>query len=658
MGSSVKDVLTTVAIVGLSFLAPGSQAFTWTLLAKRVAFTLISQRVMEALAPDQAVFDNTVNSAKVTKSGTNQNIPVLYGQAVVGGTVVYLNITGASNEYLHLVYVLSEGECDSLVGITMDDVDYLDAKFAGLVDVYFMNGTDSQAAEPNCVANNTEWTTDHKLSGICYCYIRLKYDTDAFGGIPNMEFELKGRKVYDPRNGVTAWSDNAALCIADYLNNDRFGRGLSYDDIDIIDSANYIDFGSGSLYTVNGLVNTAATTFDNTKALLTSCRGSLIHRLGKYVLDVDQPDYTSVTELEFNEDTYLQNGITIDIRDKKRLVNTVKVSFNDRSTDYEANTIVIQSANALAVDGTPLEVHLSLPFTTSSAMARRIGTVELNRNRLNLFVDVTLPIAYIMLEVGDIVGLNYDLAGWEDKRFQILSVEINNDEVNLQLQEYLADVHDTALGGSSVLEYDPAPDTDTLTDNIGYISQGGPSIPPPLGTMSCGDGFSYVMHLWEPVGQTITFTGTDFRTYSPSYPTNDGVEIFDETNASPWTPTFGSIQGGPTWDICGGSVWSSSTKPASEWVRYPFIDTDISWGGFNHLFEPTTLGPTVTMTNLNPGEQYAVTWEDPVTGYSMDEFKVVAWDPAAGGSEADASTHLTRTFDWHITGGATYPAGT
>jgi hypothetical protein len=55
-------------------------------------------------------------------------------------------------------------------------------------------------------------------NNIAYLYIRMKYDQSAYpNGIPLFTAVVRGKRVFDPRSSTTAWSDNAALCIRDYL---------------------------------------------------------------------------------------------------------------------------------------------------------------------------------------------------------------------------------------------------------------------------------------------------------------------------------------------------------------------------------------------------------------------------------------------------------
>ena len=47
------------------------------------------------------------------------------------------------------------------------------------------------------------------------------------GGVPKVTCLVKGKKVYDPRTGETAWSRNPVLCLRDLLLSDRYGSARS-----------------------------------------------------------------------------------------------------------------------------------------------------------------------------------------------------------------------------------------------------------------------------------------------------------------------------------------------------------------------------------------------------------------------------------------------
>jgi hypothetical protein len=171
-------------------------------------------------------------------------IPVIYGRRRVGGTRVFIEVSGASNEYLHIVVVVSEGPVTSIDNVYLDDVLATDTKFTGLLTVTKHLGTPGEGADAALSADVPKWTSDCKLSNCAYLYVKLKYDRNAFSGLPTITADVRGRTLYDPRDGQTWYSNNPALVIRDYLSNTLYGRGIAssaIDDTSISVAANACD---------------------------------------------------------------------------------------------------------------------------------------------------------------------------------------------------------------------------------------------------------------------------------------------------------------------------------------------------------------------------------------------------------------------------------
>ena len=171
-------------------------------------------------------------------------IPVIYGRRRVGGTRVFIEVSGSSNEYLHLVLVLSEGPVTAIDNVYLDDVLSTDAKFTGLLTVTKHLGTPGEPADATLTADVPKWTSACKLSNCAYLYVKLKYDRNAFSGLPTITADVRGRTLYDPRDGQTRYSNNPALVLRDYLSNTIYGRGIAssaIDDTSIAAAANACD---------------------------------------------------------------------------------------------------------------------------------------------------------------------------------------------------------------------------------------------------------------------------------------------------------------------------------------------------------------------------------------------------------------------------------
>ena len=171
-------------------------------------------------------------------------IPVIYGRRRVGGTRVFIEVSGSSNEYLHLVLVLSEGPVTAIDNVYLDDVLSTDAKFTGLLTVTKHLGTPGEPADATLTADVPKWTSACKLSNCAYLYVKLKYDRNAFSGLPTITADVRGRTLFDPRDGQTRYSNNPALVLRDYLSNTIYGRGIAssaIDDTSISAAANACD---------------------------------------------------------------------------------------------------------------------------------------------------------------------------------------------------------------------------------------------------------------------------------------------------------------------------------------------------------------------------------------------------------------------------------
>jgi hypothetical protein len=112
-----------------------------------------------------------------------------------------------------------------------------------------------------------EWNNTHTMTGLANIWVRIKYDTTTLEGrVPNIACVVKGKKLYDPRDSSTAWSDNPALMIRDYLTNTDYGCGASLSEIDdtaIITSANRCDTFISTTHGTIGDNNTGGTVYDD-----------------------------------------------------------------------------------------------------------------------------------------------------------------------------------------------------------------------------------------------------------------------------------------------------------------------------------------------------------------------------------------------------------
>lgn len=182
--------------------------------------------------------------------------PVIYGAIRTGGVITFIGTSGTNNEFLHLVITLC-GHSVKQIGTMYFDGVAVEENGAGQADGTTLNGlvtvernlgSATQAAFPGLVAALPgQWTEAHTQSGRAGVHVQLTYDATAFpNGVPNITFDVIGNdQVYDWRSASRGFTDNAALCLADYLSNATYGLGADvtaeFSSADAIEAANTCD---------------------------------------------------------------------------------------------------------------------------------------------------------------------------------------------------------------------------------------------------------------------------------------------------------------------------------------------------------------------------------------------------------------------------------
>lgn len=239
---SLKGPSLTAAIAAAVALAtPGGQPVAAFLTTFAVSYGL--QAWSQREARKRALED--VADRKVMIRSAVAPRRLIYGEAMVSGPMIYAHVEGTEKEYLHIVLALAGHEVQSFADVWFDDdqVGTLDGSgnvtsgtFAGLARLQFVTGTSSQAAFADLVTDSGgRWSAAHQGKDVAMVYARLKYDQDKYpGGIPQIRAVVRGRKCYDPRDGVTRYTMNPALALRDYL---TATHGLGSDSAEIDDTA-------------------------------------------------------------------------------------------------------------------------------------------------------------------------------------------------------------------------------------------------------------------------------------------------------------------------------------------------------------------------------------------------------------------------------------
>lgn len=433
-----------------------------------VATTLATNLVMRALTPKPSSSSSGTQGYNVTANGSALDHQVIYGRVRIAGARVFDATTGTDNKTLHRVLAFSGHEVESFDEVYLnDELVTLDgsgnvtypSRYSGKVTIKKHLGATDQLADADLVSAVSEWTDYHRLQGISYLYVKFTFDADAFpNGVPEVTAIIKGKKVYDPRSGVVAWSDNPALCIRDYLTEANYGMGedtTNIDDALVITAANICDqtntYDSTTRYTCNGAFTTATTPYDMLSSILTSMGGMLWYAQGKWRM---KPSYWTTPSVTLGEDD-LRSSISVVTRHSRRdNFNSVNGTFRGAESNWQITDFppVTNAAFLAADNGQESAIDLNLSFTDNSIEARRISRIVLERNRQQLTISASFGLKAFKVQVGDNVYLNNARFGWSNKAFEVVSwnfglVDNLDLQVNMTLREISANVFDEVNDG-------------------------------------------------------------------------------------------------------------------------------------------------------------------------------------------------------------------
>lgn len=350
----------------------------------------------------------------------------------------------------------------------------------------FGNGTvQNNANYPN------PWTADCSLVGFTSVFIRLHYDQNYFpGGIPQISFIMRGKNdIVDPRSSppTTGYTENAALIIADYLNNSTWGFNAAYgseiDTARLIAAANVCDESVAITnpvgafeprYTCCGRFQLTSRRGDILQSLLTSCAGRITYVGGLFQIWPAAWAGSSLTLSSAWVNTNSAGPIrwrsTVSISNR---FNGVKGTYISPSNGWQSSDFprYAQDTNHgytwglsptfdanLDYDGGQRRwKDIQLPFTISCDTAQRLAKIELMRSLQMGTGTLLLNMAGYQIAPLDVVTLSWTYFGWTNKHLEVLATRFKLDKqqdggtevvlmgVEIDVQETDSSVYDFAL---------------------------------------------------------------------------------------------------------------------------------------------------------------------------------------------------------------------
>ncbi|MCZ2292184.1 MAG: phage tail protein [Burkholderiales bacterium] len=406
----------------------------------------------------------TNGSGQITLPRNAESITAAYTEIGVGEAATQTHHTGYS-------HTAGSNTITGLPADTSVTIGYTYTQAATpLVRVRKYLGTADQTACADLVAESDgKWTSDHRGRGICYLYVRLEYDQDVFGstGVPNISAVVRGKKVYDPRTTTTAWSNNAALCVADYLRSDEGMRADTAEvpDSEIIAAANICDEEVDlslddedvqARYTCDLSITTDRSPRDVLAELLACMSGRAVWTQGRWLV---RPGAYRTPTLTITADMLAGPVSVMPKASRSELFNAVRATYRDATSFAELQAPLVENSGYEAEDGgVQIVRQIDVPTLSDTYRAQRLAKIELERARQALTVNLTCNLKAYDLAPSDTVLLTLATYGWSAKAFEVLERTLTREgTIQYTLRETAAGVYDWAWGEATI--GDLAPDT-------------------------------------------------------------------------------------------------------------------------------------------------------------------------------------------------------
>jgi hypothetical protein len=456
---------------------------------------------------------------KVSTKDANAPRQIIYGECRVGGTFTQIETSGTDNSVLHLFIVLAGHSINSLEKVFINDktltlgsetsssdisgetVQTVTASFftntdnpnnlgsGRLIRFTFHDGTQTAVdGFAQAQLNTTSVPNTHIFKDCAYVYMQMVYDSEKLPNVPNISFQVKGKKLFDPRTSETAFTDstnkvignNPALILRDILTDTSYGVGVTTSEINDTTNAGgfaaaantceqTVTLADGSTteqrYTCNGFTNFASTREDIIAGITSSMAGTMTYSNGKFNAFAGANQTASLT---LTDDDALSPIIVTTKSSQGDLYNTVKTMFSDENQKFiPTDTPILQNSTFLSADTPSGEssanfvktMEVRLPFTTSNTMAQRLGKIALLHQRETTTIRVTTTLKFLQLQPADYVQVTNERLSFSNKLFEVMAVNmvLEGDDnpfiaCQLDLKEISTSVYDFATNEYSTIQ--------------------------------------------------------------------------------------------------------------------------------------------------------------------------------------------------------------
>jgi hypothetical protein len=281
-------------------------------------------------------------------------------------------------------------------------------------------GTDDQAAFADLITQfPDQWTADHRGRGVAYLVAELDFDPDVYpNGPPRISVVPQGTdQVFDPRTGLTGYSENPALLMRWYLLHPLGGRRKPHqiDEASFIAAANVCDqvvnYGDGPRprFTAAYIASTNQVPAAVCDDLAEAMAGSWGYAGG--VIRV-RAGAVSAAVADIDESWLAEGSVQIaPFQPRSKVANVMQGTFVDPAKRWQQEPFPRApqgaEADALVAEDGGIEraEDLELAAVTHIGQAQHIAAVRLREQRQGMRVSIDCNLKAYALQMFDVVRL-------------------------------------------------------------------------------------------------------------------------------------------------------------------------------------------------------------------------------------------------------------
>lgn len=408
--------------------------------------TVIPRRILDSVA-------KAANERQQSIAGAGAFVPFGYGEFRTGPLIGQV---ANHNNRLVMLLVWCLGEVEAIDGLYLSDGTPAPAS----VTATHYTGTTTQGVDPTLAAaiagwnNNLVATVRGQSIGLAYTVVEITAATDM--GSPQFIAQIRGRKVYDPRdvgqlvNDRSTWlySTNPALALADLESSSLYGRGKSVDWSSVstvADSCDELVQATEKRRTIGLLINNQATvdTWVDTLSVYAGCfvinEGSTTKFVGNRPGSVTR----SITDDDIVADKSGSPQISIKVKGSNSSPTVMRINYTDKSSS-EWRDAPAYAYLAGALDGSLewRESVISLPGIDRYSQAYREAVERLNSLTLtDMEISFSTHDEGLQDQKGDIINVTSS-RGLSVKPFRITDViPISAGRWTVSAHEYQSNVY-------------------------------------------------------------------------------------------------------------------------------------------------------------------------------------------------------------------------